>query len=304
MGIGSPIPNADAMPALFPFSKKKDNPKSPPSKTNNQDPVLAPVDAVTATASGQTNFASQPSAPIKKAGPADRAAVLRMDALAQAAFWNDQFTVDPKDHEAGLHLANALRALGRFQESIKMADQALLMSPDQPDLIVTKARSLIAADQAFYALEPLSKAVSLRPKDSSIHSLMGVALQAVKRYDEAQEAWHRALNLAPENPNVLNNMAMAKIDQGDFIGAEALLRRATAKGQESVTVRQNLALSLGLQGKLREAETLIRRDLPPQQADATLAWLSKISLTPQNPNPTNLTSSTTRSWDSVRASGS
>ena len=304
IGIGSPIPNAEAMPALFPFAKKKDNPKPPPSKTNNQTPVIAPVGPVTITGPGQTNFSTQPSAPIKKAGPADRAAVLRMDALAQAAFWNDQFTVDPKDHEAGLHLANALRALGRFQESIKMADQALLMTPDQPDLIITKARSLIAADQAFYALEPLSKGVSLKPKDASIHSLLGVALQAVKRYDEAQEAWHKALTLSPENPNVLNNMAMAKIDQGDFIGAEALLRRATANGQESVTVRQNLALSLGLQGKLREAETLIRRDLPPQQADATLAWLSRISLTQQKPNPANQSSSTARSWDSVRASGS
>jgi Flp pilus assembly protein TadD len=304
LGLGATAFEARAVSVQFPFIKKKDSSKSKP-KENTAPPAAPAVNPLPAISSGQTNFSSPPSAPIKKAGPLDRAAVLRMDALAQAAFWNDQFTIDPKDHEAGLYLANALRALGRFQESIKMADQALLMTPDQPDLIITKARSLIAADQAFYAIDPLTQAASLKPKDPSIYSLMGVAFQAVKRYSEAQGAWQKALSLSPENPNVLNNMAMAKMDQGDFAGAEVLLRRATAMGRESITVRQNLALSLGLQGKMGEAEALIRRDLPPEQADATVAWLTQVNYSPPRQIQSNPTPSTiVRSWDSLRASGS
>ncbi len=51
-----------------------------------------------------------------------------------------------------------------------------------------------------------------------------------------------------------------------------LLLAAAAAPGSTVQERQNLALVLGLQGKAAEAEHLMRQDLPPEEADANLAY--------------------------------
>ena len=103
--------------------------------------------------------------------------------------------------------------------------------------------------------------------------LLGVAYAEVKRAADSEAAYRRALQLSPDNPAVLSNMAMTLAAKGDAPGAEVLLRRAAAQPTSTIRERQNLALVLGYQGKLSEAEQLIRRDLPPEQADANLAYL-------------------------------
>jgi hypothetical protein len=40
-------------------------------------------------------------------------------------------------------------------------------------------------------------------------------------------------------------------------------------------VRQNLALAVGLQGRFAEAESIARADLPPDEAAANVAYLSR-----------------------------
>jgi Flp pilus assembly protein TadD len=55
--------------------------------------------------------------------------------------------------------------------------------------------------------------------------------------------------------------------------AETYLRQAVAAPGATAQERQNLALVLGLQGKIAEAEPLLRRDLPPDVANANLAYL-------------------------------
>ncbi len=70
---------------------------------------------------------------------------------------------------------------------------------------------------------------------------------------------------------------MALATKGDAAGAEALLRRATARPDATLQERQNLTLVLGIEGKLAEAEKLLREDLPPDQAEANLAYLKRLA---------------------------
>jgi Flp pilus assembly protein TadD len=72
-------------------------------------------------------------------------------------------------------------------------------------------------------------------------------------------------------------MAMGPLTSGDLVAAEGLLRRAAAHPDAGLRVRQNLALVLGLKGDLVEAERMLRRDLPPEAADANLAWIRQRS---------------------------
>ena len=78
------------------------------------------------------------------------------------------------------------------------------------------------------------------------------------------------------------------------------MRRAAAQPSASLQVRQDLTLVLGLQGKLGEAEHRLREDLPPDQADADLAYLKAVSTAPA---PVSPAAATDRSWASVKGSG-
>ena len=61
-------------------------------------------------------------------------------------------------------------------------------------------------------------------------------------------------------------------------------------------------LVLGLEGKLAEAETLLRQDLPPEQANASLAYLQAVS-----PHAADVAAppaaAPARTWDAVRGAG-
>lgn len=214
-----------------------------------------------------------PGAATAKATPSERAAAERLEPLARAAFWTRQVDLDPTDPDAGVHMAASLRALGRFDEAGAAADRVLVLNPTLQAALLESARARIGADQSFYAIAPLQKAIAAAPRDWRPLSLLGVAYAETKRPAEAQACWAQALALSPGNPAVLTNMAMALAERGRGADAEALLRKAVAAPGAGAQERQNLALVLGMQGKLVEAESLIRRDLPPEIADRNLAYL-------------------------------
>jgi Flp pilus assembly protein TadD len=246
-------------------------------------PLAHAADASTAGSSASLTQTAAPSTgaakqtPPRKASPTERAAADRMEPLARAAFWGHELDVDPTDVIAGTHLASALRALGQYDAAADAAQRALVVDPNNYDALLEVARDHIAKGDGFYAVAPLQKARILQTKDWRPLSLLGVAYTQVRREDDAQDAWKAALVLSPENPAVLSNMAMAMASKGDAPGAETLLRRAVAQPGAGLQVRQDLTLILGVEGKLGEAEKLLREDLPPEQADANLAYFKAVS---------------------------
>ncbi len=249
--------------------------------------------------------APEQDAPFQKASPDEVNAALRSDALTQSAFFANQFDHDPSDAKMGLYLSNALRALGRYSEAADTANRVLTVAPDNLDALVADARAQIEGNQAFYAVDPLQHAMQLKPNDWQLYSLLGVAYDQIKRGDDAQTAWTTALKLSPNNPAVLTNIAMSKVAGGDFAGAEPLLRTAAAQKDATLQIRQNLALVLGLEGKLDEAERLLRQDLPPDQADANLAWLQANMVARQPATTTASTGPVTddHTWASLKSGG-
>jgi Flp pilus assembly protein TadD len=238
--------------------------------------------------------AATPAAPAPRA-PADaatRAAYDRADALSRSVFWTDQANLNPRDIEAGLKAAQALREMGRYPEAAEAAGKVLMVQPGQYDALLEVGRDQIAAGQAFYGIAALEQARDVRPDDWRPLSLLGTAYQQVRRPDDARAAWARALQLSPDNPDVLTNMAMAQMSGGDVASAEPLLRRAAAQPGASLKVRLNLAMALGLGGKFSEAEQILRRDLPPDQADRNLAWLREHAAGPSADNA--------RTWNSLQ----
>jgi Flp pilus assembly protein TadD len=207
-----------------------------------------------------------------KASPEVRAQADRLEPLARAAFWASQVDADPKDPEAAVKMAGALRVLGRYEEAAQAAEAILVLQPQNVEALLERARVAVAQGQGFYAIEPARKAMQIAPKDWRAATLLAVAMDQAQRPDEALAAHRKALEIAPDNALVLSNMAMFYASQGDKAQAETLLRKAIAEPDATLQVRQNLALVLGLQGKIAEAEKIEREDLPPQMAQANLDY--------------------------------
>jgi Flp pilus assembly protein TadD len=249
---------------------------------------------------------TDPNAP-RKATPEQRAAARQLDPLTRAAFWQHEVALDPSDVEAGVGLAGALRALGKFDEAADTADRVAMLAPKNEEAQLESARTHIAAGHGFYAIAPLKQAEALAPKDWRPVSLIGVALEQDERPEDAVDAYNRALKLSPNNPAVLSNLALFYATRSDTAQAEVLLRRAAAQATATPQVRQNLALVLGLEGKTAEAEHLMRQDLPPEAADANLAYFKAADrptlAAPAQPAARTVTAPTpTRTWNSVQQS--
>jgi Flp pilus assembly protein TadD len=213
-------------------------------------------------------------APPRVPAPADvRIAYDRADPLSRSVFWTEQAEIDPADPVAGVKAAQALRELGRYDQSTDMAQRVLLVQPANYDAMLEVGRGHIARGQAFYGIRALEQARDAKPGDWRPWSLLGTAYEQVRRPDDARAAWAQALTISPENPDVLTNMAVSAMTRGDNAAAEPLLRRAAAQPGASLKVRLNLAMVLGLNGKMGEAEQILRRDLPPELADQNLNWL-------------------------------
>lgn len=61
-------------------------------------------------------------------------------------------------------------------------------------------------------------AVKMR-NDSTLHSNLGICLQNLGRFEEAEESYRRALQVDPKNCFALNNLAGLRFRQGDYEGA-------------------------------------------------------------------------------------
>ncbi|GAA0651099.1 tetratricopeptide repeat protein [Brevundimonas lenta] len=219
--------------------------------------------------------AAAPAAPAPRV-PATaevRAAYDRADPLSRSMFWAEQAEINPADPVAGVKAAEALRQMGRYDQSVDIAQRVLMVQPANVEAMLEVGRGHIMRGQAFYGIHALEYARNLQPNDWRAWSLLGAAYEQVRRADDARAAWAQALALSPENPDVLTNMAISSMARGDNASAEPLLRRAAAQPGASLKVRLNLAMALGLNGKLGEAEQILRRDLPPELADQNLEWL-------------------------------
>jgi Flp pilus assembly protein TadD len=214
-----------------------------------------------------------PAAAPKKANAQERAAADRLEPLARSAFWAREAGIDPTDAPAGIELAAALRALGRYPEATDAAGKVLVLYPDNVEALLESARASVAAGKGFYALDPLHRAEKLAPRDWRVYSLLAVAHDQNQQPDAARAAYGQALALSPDNPAVLSNLGLWYATHGQAAQGEAYLRRAAAQPNASAQERQNLALVLGMEGKLADAESLMREDLPPEVAAGNMAYL-------------------------------
>lgn len=187
-----------------------------------------------------------------------------------------QYRANPRDLDAAMQYAKALRALGQRPQALAVLEQASLIAPTDKTVLGSYGRSLADVGQYKQAIEVLERAHTPDNPDWRILSAQGAVLDQIGRHMEAQRYYSSALKIVPDEASVLSNLGLSYALAKDLPKAETTLRKAINAPKADPRVRQNLALVIGLQGRFAEAEGIARADLPPDEAASNAAYLKQM----------------------------
>jgi Flp pilus assembly protein TadD len=190
--------------------------------------------------------------------------------------YHERFRANPKDAEAALKYAKALRATGQRAQAVAVLEQATLGQPGNKALLAGYGRALADNGNFQQAFDVLGQAHSPDDPDWRILSAQGAVLDQLDRHDEARQYYTSALKIVPDEPSVLSNLGLSYMLSKDLPRAEETLRRAQNHAGSDARIRVNLAVVVGLQGRVAEAESIAKADLPPQEGAANVASLKKL----------------------------
>lgn len=112
------------------------------------------------------------------------------------------------------------------------------------------------------AISALSTAVSLDPKLTEAHNLLGVAFDKKGFGERAKESFERAVKLE-EDAETLNNLGFALYQRGNYRAAVDRLKRAAKLAPTDERILNNLGLAYCRLGKIDEAYKAFARATGP-----------------------------------------
>lgn len=187
-----------------------------------------------------------------------------------------RYKSNPRDAEAALRYARALRKTDQHAQAAAVLQQAAIHHPRDKRLLGDYGRALAENGQLKEAFAMLDRAHSADQPDWRILSAQGAVLDQMSRHEDARRYYAAALAIVPDEPSVLSNLGLSYALSKELAKSEETLRKAAARGSRDRRVRQNLALVVGLQGRFAEAETIARADLPPAEAAENVAYLQQM----------------------------
>ncbi|MBL8515974.1 MAG: tetratricopeptide repeat protein [Betaproteobacteria bacterium] len=188
--------------------------------------------------------------------------VAKQPAQALAAL-NDLEKSEPGAALVWFYKANALRALGRGQESRQSVEQALLLEPFQPAFHTLKAELQLDAGQKSAAEASLNAALAAQPNFLPALSLLGVTRLEQGSNTEAYQLLARAAEQKPSAPNQ-NNLGVCLINLNRSAEAEKAFVRALAADSTHFMARYNLVRCLIARGRDAEAAQHLQQLLQQQ----------------------------------------
>jgi len=175
-------------------------------------------------------------------------------------------------------LAENLRVLNRFDESIAVYGELLQLQPTRADALGGKGAALFAQEKYDAALEMLDRALAASPEYAFGLSIKGALLTSCGEYQAAAELLARAIAIddSYQYPLMVQGFTLRVL--GRTAEAETTLQRAIELDPEDLTARHNLGdvyRSTGRADKAREIyEAVVSRpsaDLDPETA-AIVGW--------------------------------
>jgi Tfp pilus assembly protein PilF len=131
-------------------------------------------------------------------------------------------------------------------------------------------RELLVAGNYNEAISALSTAVSLDPKLTEAHNLLGVAYDKKGFSDRAKESFERAVKIE-EDAETLNNLGFSLYQNGNYRAAVDRLKRAAKLAPTDERILNNLGLAYCRLGKVDEAYKAFTRATGPLNGNLNMA---------------------------------
>jgi Flp pilus assembly protein TadD len=192
-----------------------------------------------------------------------------------------RYKAHPSDKATILYYAAALRSSGQAEQAVSVIEAGLAVYRDDVDLKVAYAKALSAAARFDQALNVIQDAIDPAAPDWNALLVEGAILDQSGRNADARSIYTQALTIAPNQAAIEANIGLSYAMSSDLAKAEVHLRHALTMQGVTSQIRQNLALVVGLQGRFDEARALFAAELPPDQAEANMAYIRAL-LTQQN----------------------
>jgi len=93
-----------------------------------------------------------------------RDAIETQELFAQAAFWSNEYELNPGDLESAIKLASAVRKLGNPGRAVEITRTTRALYPRDPYLIAEYAAALIASERSNEALPILNQGLQTTPR--------------------------------------------------------------------------------------------------------------------------------------------
>ena len=149
----------------------------------------------------------------------------------------------PTDVDSGVQQAQQARLAGRYDDAIHTLSQLMLLASDDPRVVGEYGKALVEKGRAREAVQFLTRATELQPRDWTVYSALGVAYDEAGDQISAGRAYEHALALKPGEPAILNNYALSRMLASDPAMARQLIASAaSAGGASDPKIAHNIAL--------------------------------------------------------------
>lgn len=114
--------------------------------------------------------------------------------------WGGRYRADPKNPEAAIRYAQALRATDQRAQAVAVLEQTAVHHPENKALLGAYGRALADIGQYSQALDVLSRAHTPDQPDWRVLSAQGAVLDQMSRHEDAQRYYANALKFSRTIP--------------------------------------------------------------------------------------------------------
>jgi tetratricopeptide (TPR) repeat protein len=157
-----------------------------------------------------------------------------------------------------LRLGAYLGAVTRYDEAVRVLEEARGMTPDNPAILRTLTVARVRRGDTAGAVESAARLYDIT-KDTDAALFYAARLEGNKQHGEAERLYREVLAREPDNALALNNLA-ALLGRGNMLDeAEQLARRATTRVPDNGHVLDTLGWVLYRRGKHEDAAAALAR---------------------------------------------